>query len=81
MHNIQPRELLFDTVMYGYHMDQNPKKNYSLNFGAAHRVVVKQWEMAKFTIENSVFFKWFFQEGKISQNLCIFQHYMQDIPL
>ena len=81
LHNIQPRELLFDTVMYGYHMDQNPKKNYSLNFEAAHRVFVKQLEMAKFTIEYSVFFKMVFQDKKISQNLCIFQYYMHDIPL
>ena len=57
MHNIQPRELLFGTVMYGYHIDQNKKKIiYSLNFEAAHRVFVKQWEMAKFTIGKSVIF-------------------------
>ena len=64
LHNIQPRELLFGTVMYGYHIDQNPKKIiYSLNFEAAHRVFVKQWEMAKFTIGKSViFFKYFFRD-------------------
>ena len=28
LHNIQPCKLLFRTVMYGYHMDQNHKKNY-----------------------------------------------------
>ena len=27
LHNIQPCKLLFCTVMYGYHMDQNHKKN------------------------------------------------------
>ena len=49
-HNIQPCKLLFGTVMYGYHMDQNPEDGiYSLNFEARHRTFVKQWEMAQFT--------------------------------
>ena len=53
--------LLFGTVMYGYHMDQNPEDGiYSLNFEAGHRTLVKQWEMAQFTIGKSViFFKLF----------------------
>ena len=43
--------LLFGTVMYGYHMDQNPEDGiYSLNFEAGHRTFVKQWEMAQFII-------------------------------
>ena len=46
LHNIQPCKLLFGTVMYGYHMDQIPKKIiYSLNFEALHRVFVLQWEL------------------------------------
>ena len=28
LHNIQPCKLIFGNVMYGYHMDQNPPKNY-----------------------------------------------------
>ena len=55
--NIQLCMLLFGTVMYGYHMDQNPEDGiYSLNFEAGHRTFVKQWEMAQFTIGNSVLF-------------------------
>ena len=55
LHNIQPCKLLFGTVMYGYHMDQNPEDGiYSLNFEAGHRTFVKQWEMAQFTIGKSV---------------------------
>ena len=43
-------KLLFGTVMYGYHMDQNPEEGiYSLNFEAGHRVFVNQWETAYFT--------------------------------
>ena len=43
--------------MYGYNMDQNPKELiYSLNFKAPHRVFVKQWEIAEFTIGETVFF-------------------------
>ena len=58
--------LLFGTVMYGYHMDQNPEDGiYSLNFEAGHRTFVKQWEMAQFTIGKSViFFKEFFLDKK-----------------
>ena len=32
LHNIQPSKLLFGTVMYDYHMDQNPKKPKPKNF-------------------------------------------------
>ena len=53
--------LLFGAVMYGCHMDQNPEDGiYSLNFEAGHRTFVKQWEMAQFTIEKSVFFFYLF---------------------
>ena len=49
--------LLFGTVMYGYHMDQNPEDGiYSLNFEAGHRTVVKQLEMAQFTTGKIVIF-------------------------
>ena len=49
--------LLFGTVMYGHHTDQNPEEGiYSLNFEARHRTFVKQWEMAQFTIGKSVNF-------------------------
>jgi hypothetical protein len=34
---------LWHTVMYGYHMDQNPEDGiYSLNFEAGHGTFVKQ---------------------------------------
>ena len=50
-------KLLFGTGMYGYNVDPNPKKIiYGLNFLARHRVSVKQWEMAEFTIGTHVFF-------------------------
>ena len=54
---------MFGTVMYSYHMDQNPEDEiYSLDFVAGHRTFVKQWEIAQFTIGKSViFFKKFFR--------------------
>ena len=59
--------LLFGTVMYGYHMYQNPEDGiYSLNFEAGHRTFVKQWEMAQFTIGKSVIFlKLFWLDKKL----------------
>ena len=80
--NIQLCMLLFGTVMYGYHMDQNPEDGiYSLNFEAGHRTFVKQWEMSQFTIGKSVnFWKYFFLQ-QISLNEFIFHHIMHDITL
>ena len=64
--NIQLFMLLFGTVMYGYHMNQNPEDGiYSLNFEAGHRTFVKQWKMNQFTIGKSVLFmKLFFMDEK-----------------
>ena len=46
LHNIQPCKLLFGTVVYGYYMDQNPKKIfYCINFEALYGVFVLQWEL------------------------------------
>ena len=57
LNTIQACKLLFGTVMYGYHTDQNQEEGiYSFNFEAGHRTFVKQWEMAQFTIEKSVHF-------------------------
>ena len=54
---IQLCMLLFGTVMYGYHVDQNPEGGiYSLNFEAGHRTFVIQWDMAQFTIGKNVIF-------------------------
>ena len=51
LNTFQLCKLLFDTVMYGYNMDQNPKELiHSLNVKAPHRVFVKQWEISEFTI-------------------------------
>ena len=71
--------LLFGTVMYGYHMDENPEDGiYSLNFEAVHRTFVKQWTMAQLTIGKSVIFFFFFGQ-KISPNELIFHLIMKDI--
>ena len=75
--------LLFGTVMYGYHMDQNPEDGiYSLNFEAGHRTLVKQWEMAQFTIGKKCnFFEIIFFGQKISPNKFIFHQIMPDITI
>ena len=63
--------------MYGYNMDQNPREQfYSLKFEAGHRVFVKQWEIAKFTIGKSVIFLNYFLGQRISPNGFIFHQYM-----
>ena len=51
-HTIQPCKLFFGTVMYGFHMDQNPEEGmYNKNFEAEHHVFV----MCLFSSVNSVF--------------------------
>ena len=46
MHNIQPCEQIFGTVMYSNHTEPNDQKIfYGLNFEALHRVFVLQWEL------------------------------------
>ena len=81
--NIQLCMLLFGTVMYGYHMDQNPEDGmYSLNFEAGHRTFVKQWEMSQFTIGKSVnFLKYFFFTTNKSKWVHISPYYAWYNPL
>ena len=63
---IQLCKLLFGTVMYSYHMDQNPEEGiYSLNFKAGHGGFVNQWEMAYFTMGKKVnFLYWLLDQKK-----------------